>query len=1145
MSKRWRRWMLFILGFAQVWAASALAQEFRGTLQGTITDPSKAAIVGAEVSLRNVDTAVERQATTDGEGHYIFQFLLPGSYSLTTKAAGFKTIVREGIALSVTENLRLDVELPVGETTETVEVRGEVATVQAESSSLGQVIRQSTIDSLPLKGHSSLFMFTLATGVVNNRYGEDTRPNDTVTNILYSANGSPPASGDVSVDGVSSTVNVNRGTALSPWVPAVDAVAEFKLQTGTLPAEYGRSGGSIMNIVIKSGTNDLHGSVYEFFRNSALDANLFFPRGRGQKLAAFGANTFGGSVGGPVVLPGLYKGKNQTFFFVNYEGAREGNGLSNTSSVPTAKMRAGDFSEVPFPIYNPFSVRMVNGVPTRDPFPNNIIPLELQDPVAKRIMTFYPEPNATGPNPASPWVQNFVFAGKWPRNYNALVAKVDHNFGPRHQAFVRVNYGTALLVFPHQFNGIATPGRNVVNRPHFGIALNDTLTLSPRNILDVRLGYNRGKEQNRPWSDGFDLTSLGLPASYQNLAQSRAFPTISVTGFQGLAGSPYVEQPGETWSLQSSISLQRGKHLIKTGGEARLIRGNFFTNSSPSGSFSFGVNQTGGPRADQPSNGFSMASLLLGYGSGSIDFNSAVSIQNLYSAFYFQDDFHVTPKLTLNLGLRWEYDTPRTERYDRTTRGFAYNTPNPLQAPGLSLRGGLLYANAGGQPRGLYDPDRNNFAPRFGFAYSFSKNMVMRGGYALSYIPVIGSVDATGFSNQTPLVSSTDGGITPRDLLRNPFPSGLLPPVGNSQGLLTLVGQSLTFVEPSDVVPKFHNWHFGIQRELRWGGLIDAAYVGSRGINIFGMPPGFATTNPAEINQLDPSFLSMGSALTQTVPNPFFGIITSGSLSGRTVQRQQLLRPYPQFLNIRRQVPAFGNSVYHALQMRYEKSLSAGVTSIVSYTLSKNLTDIHPPQNHYNRQADRAVSDFDAPHRLTLSAAWQLPFGAKRRFLSKVPKGLDLAVGGWQLSTFTTFQSGFALAFSNSRQGLFAAGAGTQRPNAVGDPLEGISGGHSSRLGRYFNTAAFAQPADFTFGNVAARVHTVRSPGMNNINLTLSKNFPVNERMRIEFRGSSFNLLNHPVFSGPSTTFGDASFGRVFNQANLSRQTEFALKIVF
>ncbi|MGH6631130.1 MAG: hypothetical protein ACREB3_15495, partial [Burkholderiales bacterium] len=312
----------------------------------------------------------------------------------------------------------------------------------------------------------------------------------------------------------------------------------------------------------------------------------------------------------------------------------------------------------------------------------------------------------------------------------------------------------------------------------------------------------------------------------------------------------------------------------------------------------------------------------------------------------------------------------------------------------MNLRGGLLYAGVGGQSRGLYDADRNNFAPRIGFAYSVMKQMVLRGGYALSYIPVVGSVEATGFSNRTPLVSSTDGGITPRDLLRNPFPSGLLAPIGSSQGLLTLVGQDLTFVEPSDIVPKFHNWHFGIQREFSWG-LFDVAYVGSRGINIFGMPPGFATTNPSEVNQLDPSFLSMGSALTQTVPNPFFGIITSGALSGRTVQRQQLLRPYPQFLNIRRQVPAFGSSGYHSAQMRYEKRMAAGVTALVSYTFSKNITDIFPPQNHYDRRAERAVAEFDAPHRLTISAAWQLPFGARRRFLNKAPRGIALAVGGW------------------------------------------------------------------------------------------------------------------------------------------------------
>jgi hypothetical protein len=1117
-----------------------MAQEFRATLQGDVVDPSKSTIPNSVIVLKNIQTGIERSTSADQSGHYIFQFVVPGDYSITAKAPGFKTTVRDGITLSLNDNIRLDLELAVGATTETVSVVADVTVLQADTSSLGSVVNRETIDHLPLKGHSSLYIYNLTPGVVGNRYLEDVRPSDTGSNVLFSANGAPVASGDVAVDGVTNTVNVGRGLSLSPWVPSTEAVAEMKMQLGTIPAEYGRAGGYFTNVVIKSGTNQVHGSVYEHLRNSALDANLFFPRGRGQKLVPYGAHTFGFTVGGPVYFPKLYDGRNRTFFFFNYEGGREGNGQSTTSSVPTAKMRRGDFSEVPAAIYNPFSVRTINGVPTRDPFPNNIIPDSLQDPVARNLMKYWPEPNNSNVDSSTPWVQNFVQGSKWPQTRDAYVMKFDHQFSSNHQTFTRLNIGDAYFNFNYDFDGIATPGRNVVNRPNKGLAFNDTYLISPETTLDTRIGYAFGKEQQRPYSNGFDLTSLGFPASYLRNVQAAAIPTIRVTGFQGLAGSGYKEQPGYTYSFQSSVSMHRGRHVFKTGGEVRLLRGNYLTNDNPSGNFSFAQAATGGPRADTPAAGFPMASFLVGYGSGFIDNNTGVSIQNVYYGIYFQDDFRVSSKLTLNMGLRYEHETPRTERYDRTTRGFAYDAPSPLRVPGLNLKGGLIYAGVNGTPRGIYDPDRNNFAPRFGFAYSMNRDTVFRGGYALSYIPLIGSVYPVGYSNQTPLVSSQDG-ITPLNRLSDPFPGGLLPPIGNSQGLLTLVGQNVSFVEPSDRTPMFHNWQFSIQRELISRTMFEIAYVGSRGIRLAAPPSDFTGAINENLNQLDPSYLSLGTQLLQPVANPFFGVL-SGALGGPTIQYQQLLRPYPQYTGVTRNAPAFGSSIYHALQMKVEKRMSAGLTALIAYTISKNISDLNNPQSAYNRRVERALTDFDVPSRLTITAAWELPVGQKRRYLTNVPTVLDYIVGGWTLSTFNTFQGGFPVGFGLARA---AVGSGSGRPNAAGDPAEGISGSIGDRLSRYFNTAAFSQPPDFTFGNLAPRIGTVRSPGMNNVNVTLSKEFRIVERATFDFRASAYNFLNHPVFSAPNTTFGDASFGRVFNQVNLSRQMEFAAKIVF
>ncbi|MBL8292817.1 MAG: TonB-dependent receptor [Bryobacterales bacterium] len=1132
-------------GIAALFAVSTvLGQDFRSTLQGTVTDPTQGLVAGASVTLKNVDTALERTATTDNNGFYIFQFQPPGNYELSVKAAGFRTAVKQGIVLALTQTLREDVTLQLGDTAETVSVVADVAVVETDSAALGTAIRQEIRDNLPLKGRSSLFMFTLTPGVVNNRYGEDTRPNDTITNIFFSANGAPVAATDVFVDGAANTVNVNRGVNISQWVPAVDSIAEFKLEMGTVSAEYGRSGGSVTNMVIKSGTNSLHGTLYEFFRNSALDANGYFARGQGRSLAAFGANTYGFTLGGPVYIPKVFDGRNRTFWFTSFEGAREGNGIDNLLSVPTAKMRTGDFSEVSQTLYDPFSVSSASGTPTRTPFAGNIVPANRQDPVAQKIMTFWPTPNRSGPNAAQPWVQNYGFSGKWPRNYDMFVTKIDHRFSTAWNTFFRLNKGNGLLVFPFDFNGVATAGRNVVNRPNFGISWGNTFLLNSRTTFDVRLGYAYGKEDNVPWSDGFDLASLGFPAQYTRLVQGQAFPTIGVTGFTGLANSPLIQDVGRTYVLQSNVSQQRGKHIVKVGADLRLLYGNFFRNTNPSGSFSYSNAWSNGPSALTPAGntGFPMASMLMGLGGGSLANNTGVSILNKYYGFFIQDDYRVTPKLTLNLGLRYEYETPRTERYDRATRGFDRSAASPLRAPGLNLLGGLVYASQNGLPRGIYDPDRNNFAPRIGFAYSVTNKTILRGGYALHYIPVVGSVDPVGYSATTAMVTSQDG-FTPRDRLSNPFPAGLAAITGNSSGLATLVGQGISFVEPNDKMPMLHTWNLNIQREVFSKSLFQMGYVGSRGIHITSDPQVGISEN---INQVPSEALSLGRSLLEAVPNPFRGVIASGPLAGATVQRQQLLRPFPQFLDITRNVPAFGSTTYHSLQMKFEQRMWRGLTTLISYTLSKNIGDIGPYQNNYNRRLDRAVTAFDVPHRLTVTTSWDVPIGKGRAVLGNTSKLVDLMIGQWNISSFSTFQSGFPLSFGVNQNTLFLAGAGGQRPNVTGDPMAGISGSISDRLGAYFNTAAFAQPADFTFGNVGQRVPWMRSPGMNNINLTLTKQFAVTERVKVNLRASSFNLANHPVFAGPNTTFGAlGAFGRISAQANMSRQTELVLRVIF
>jgi hypothetical protein len=532
-----------------------------------------------------------------------------------------------------------------------------------------------------------------------------------------------------------------------------------------------------------------------------------------------------------------------------------------------------------------------------------------------------------------------------------------------------------------------------------------------------------------------------------------------------------------------------------------------------------------------------MASMLLGTAaSGSVQNNAGVSILNKYYGFFLQDDYRVSSKLTLNLGLRYEYETPRTERYNRATVGFDGTAVNRLGD--RTILGSLVYANE--DRRGIYLPDRNNFAPRLGLAYSMSPTTVLRAGYALNYVPVVGSVDAVGFSVTTPMVTTQDG-ITPLNRLSNPFPQQLSP-IGASPA--AFVGQNISYVEPKDRTLIYHTWNVNIQRQLFQRSLIQVGYIGGRGLNLTS-EVSIGNNITQNINQVDPRLLAEGQSLLAVVENPYFGLISSGPLAGRTIQRQQLLRPYPGYGDIVRNLPAFGNSSYHSLQAKFETRSYKGLTSIISYTVAKNLTDIQPYQNQYNRAVERGPAAFDVPQRLTTTISWDVPFGRGRLIGSRMHRGLDAVAGGWNIAMFNTFQSGFPLSFGVNQNTLFLAGAGGQRPNLVGDPTSGITGSVQDRLLRYFDTSAFAQPANFTFGNVAARTSWLRSPGMDNWNLTLTKTFTITERLRVNLRGSSFNLMNHPVFSGPNTTFGVAQFGQISSQANISRQHEIVLKVLF
>jgi hypothetical protein len=1138
------RWLWLSLLFV----SAMHAQEFRGTMLGRVLDPSQAMVVGATVVVTNTATNTSVTVQTGSDGSYVVPFLIPGPYRLTAEAAGFKRTVREGVEVRVQDRLMIDLTLEVGAAAEAVTVVGEAPLLETSTASVGQVIDNRQVVSMPLNGRNSYLLTRLAPGVQPTTTRNFTRPYDNGAMSDVSLGGNRGRSNEVLLDGIP---NVGADNVIT-FVPSIDATQEFKVQTNTYDAEFGRSAGGVVNVTIKSGTNNLHGSVFDFLRNDALDANNFFNNRVGAKKAPQRFNQFGMSVGGPVYLPKIHHGRDRTFFFFNYEGIRQLDGRTYVGAVPMVKQRDGDFSETftssrqLIQVYDPFSTRpdpARAGQYIRDPFPNNRIPATSWDPVAKAAMQYFPVPNAPG-NPLT-GADNLFYSAATPDNYDSVITRIDHQINEAQRIFGRFSWSQRPHGDDNYFGNLADSNFTSANRTSRGAALDYINTLTARWLLNLRYGFTRYVDASANPSEGFDITTLGFPASFRDQTIFRAYPRFGISGLTPMGRSGSSKPAEDTQTFQTSMTHLRGAHSLKFGGDFRIIRQSQFSAGNASGTFSFSRAFTQGPDPlrSTTTGGNAIASFLLGTpASGSVEKAVALSFQNLYAAGYAQDDFKATRKLTLNIGLRWEREGGRTERFNRMTRGFAFDQPNSLQVPGLKLQGGLLFAGVGGQPRGQTQADANNFAPRFGFAYSATPKTVLRGGYGIFWSGTTdtgaGTNAALGFSASTPFVSSLDG-ITPLNLLRNPFPDGLVNPVGASQGLATLVGQSVLFTGPSRRVPYTEQYSFGIQRQLGAATLVEAAYVGNRGIAL--------TNSNLELNQLPDNLLAMGSALLDQVANPFFGIISSGALASKTVARGQLLRPYAQYTGVTVISPTIGSSTYHSLQVKVEKRFSRGFSLLASYTNAKIIDDIGNPQNNNNLRAERSISTLDRSQRLVISGIWDLPFGKGRALAGSVPALLDAIIGGWQLNCLTTFQQGQVLGISSSTNTTNSSG-GRQRPNSTGKSARLPHESTDSMLSRYFDTSAFTQPPPFTFGNVGRTLPDVRGPGINNFDMSLFKSFTIRERLKAQFRGEFFNAFNRTEFGLPGTSQGTAQFGVISGvsyEANPARQVQVALKLLF
>ncbi len=923
------------------------------------------------------------------------------------------------------------------------------------TSSLGTVMDERKVVDLPLNGRNPMGLANLIPTVRGIGYfGGQVLSSWRLAAV--SIGGGQPLTNGFLVDGIANDKMTDSGTMT---YPTVDSTEEFKVQTNGMSAEFGRTSGGVISLITKGGTNQFHGSLFDFLRNEKLNANDFFANRAGRAITPDKVNQFGGAIGGPVR-------KDKLFFYFNYEGYRERSSSLETITSPTAAQRNGDFSGLTtsagalITVYDPSTTLLdpTTNTYTRQAFPGNIIPASRINTVSANILKYYPSPNLPG------LAANLFLTSPAPINKDYYNGRLDYNISPTQRVAFRFIKDVLVWQFANFFNNIADVDGRAINIPRDGAFFSYTNTLSPTLLFDGRIGFNHQTEAYNTPSQGFDITQLGMPASLLNQSQPApganpgSFPRLSVSDLTTFGGTAASANHTVSSSASGTVTKIHGAQTWKAGYEFRQYRRNVFGINSPVGLYNFNRAFTQGPNADVASatSGYSVASLLLGDpASATAGINAASTGTLNYHALFFQNDWKVNRKLTLNLGLRWDKEDSPTDRYN-VFSNFNPTIASPLKVPGLNLVGGLQYPGTNGLGRQFLASSNKDFQPRLGFAYQFDPKTVFRGGYGISFGPgtQAGYDSSTiGFSSVTSMVASTDGGRTPANTISNPFPQGLVAPTGSSLGALTGVGTNLTGALYNVYRGYSQQWNFTVQYQPISNLLVEAAYVGNRGVHLY--------EANQQLNTLPDADLSLGSALGQSVPNPFFGTITSGPLAAATVPRSQLLLPYPQFTGL----PGFQggvtnpfayteDSIYHAVTLKIEKRFSHGFSVLGAYSKSKlidtgdNQTQVRPGaivastvQNWNNLSAERSKSLYDVPQRVVITALWELPIGKSGSSIYKA------IVGGWQLNAIATIQSGLPLPIYITGQTL------ANRPNVVPGQSDRVA---NQSIAQWFNTAAFS-----------------------------------------------------------------------------------------
>ena len=1164
--------VLLLLAFV-VMLQRGQAQTATGTIQGTVTDPSGGVVPDCSVTVRELQTNSIREAKTGENGFFEIPLLPAGSYELTIRKTGFSVYVRTPLQLDVNQHLDIPVPLTVGSETQVVNVTTQVPVLDTGTSSIGQVIENKQIVDMPLSNRNILQLDTFVPGL--HDFGATSAPatQGSVAFGRFEANGGPTNSNEFMLDGATDVVSNLNSTNV---IPTIDALQESKIITSNIPAEFGRTGAIVFNATYKSGTNKLHGTVYEFNRNAYLNANSWVNDANNSPKIFSNINTFGYSVGGPVWIPKIFNGKNRLFFFTNYEGYRDVTPVSELITVPTVPERSGDFSNLRnangqlITIYDPLTTTQTGpNTYTRQQFSYNgalnVIDPSRLDPVGLKLMSYYPMPNATPTNLNSN-TSNFLTHSSAYNVQDQFAIKVDYNINENNKFFARYAWGNQGGGAANLFGSTPSCTECAVHAnpagafsPRGGGAalyvipkntvVGYTHVISPTTLLDFRAVINRQLITRTPQSAGFDLTTIGMPSSLNTAEYYKQFPSMTVSNFQGLgtnANGDLLVRGDNALAINGSLTLIRGKHSVKTGADYRIFRYNEsggVSNLTPG--FSFGQSWTQqNPFVTNALQGSGMAELLLGVpDSGTQTTPAATALQWFYGAVYVQDDWQVNAKLTLNVGIRYDIETPYTDRYNRATY-FDPTVTNAATAVYASAIGGLQFVGKDISSRWRFPVDYNNFGPRVGVSYQMDKTTVLRGAYGILYQPILtygfgaSNYGTQGYSQTTSMIVSANGGLTPTNYLDNPFPAGFTAPTGNTLGASTYLGQSVTTQLRYGLhTPYMQQFSGGFEQQFG-STLVGVSYVGSHGVHEY---------LTYSLNQLAPSNYALDSSLATLVANPFQGVITTGTESTPTIARGQLLRPFPEFTDVLDNYASLGGMTYSSLQAKVERHYANGFYVLGAYTWGKNRGNVGERyanamsyQNGYDLGAEESLSPLDIAHNLTAMATYSLPIGRGKMIGSGMNRIVDTVIGGWELNGMIALADGSPLLIGNSTNGL-GYGAQTQRPTRNYSESLKLPG-HTAA--KFFNTSAFSATPQYTFGNSKPYDGDLRGIGTNNVNLALDKRAELFDGISLQFRAEFYNALNHPMWNSPGTTFGSTSFGVTANKVN-NRTGQLALKLIF